>query len=566
MRTPTRIAPFWPATAGLLLLFAAGFAQAETRTCPGDCDGNGDVTVDEILTGVNLALGSAEGATCPPLDLDQNDAITVDEIVSAVNAALIGCVEPATPTPVPTDTPEPTATATATATATIRTTLPEGISAGFAKRDITPFLAVAPPDGRVYLGGYGFGPGRRSTGVLAPIYVRAMVISDGEKVTAFAETETQGMFAKYRANLGEVGMVDIAMRVEAATGGRIAREAVMIGSDHSHAGPDAIGVWGGVRASYLAYIRDQAVAAILEAYNELQPAELKIGTVDAGEWLGSQFSEEPNDQVDRELRVLAAFERDNPEKMFGLMINYAAHSTVMGGENKLISGDWPSQVSANLEAQHGIDTALIMLADCGRTQPRGNFGGNDDYESLASYGEKITAKVNEALGNLVPAETGPIQAAQKFIRERYENEFLSFALLSSVILRNITPPWGEGQVVGTLASSVRVGNLLFNAMPGEGYPEIQFQMVERVPAQEHFIFGLANDQLGYLIAPQEGYAKVRQGFLDTGNDNALFNVNPLIGDHVMCTLLKSAREIGFNLADDPAKCDPWAAEDNTLPY
>src|SRR5215510_9118031 len=66
---------------------------------------------------------------------------------------------------------------------------------GAAKRDITPSLATAPPDGQVYLGGYGLGPVRRSTGVLAPIFVRAFVVSNGTDIVAFVENETQGAFA-----------------------------------------------------------------------------------------------------------------------------------------------------------------------------------------------------------------------------------------------------------------------------------------------------------------------------------------------------------------------------------
>src|SRR5215472_17302847 len=70
---------------------------------------------------------------------------------------------------------------------------------GAAKRDITPSAATAPPDGNVYLGGYGIGPVRLSTCVLAPIHVRAFVVSDGDETVAFAENGTQGAFGAYRS-------------------------------------------------------------------------------------------------------------------------------------------------------------------------------------------------------------------------------------------------------------------------------------------------------------------------------------------------------------------------------
>jgi hypothetical protein len=49
------------------------------------------VTVDEILKMVNIALGLAAPETCLAGDANGDGHITVDEIVSAVNRALTGC-------------------------------------------------------------------------------------------------------------------------------------------------------------------------------------------------------------------------------------------------------------------------------------------------------------------------------------------------------------------------------------------------------------------------------------------------------------------------------------------
>ncbi|HYD48763.1 MAG TPA: VCBS repeat-containing protein, partial [Terriglobales bacterium] len=59
--------------------------------CTGDCDGSGDVTVDEILTMVNIALGNQSVAACVAADSNQDQQVTVDEILVAVNNALGGC-------------------------------------------------------------------------------------------------------------------------------------------------------------------------------------------------------------------------------------------------------------------------------------------------------------------------------------------------------------------------------------------------------------------------------------------------------------------------------------------
>jgi streptogramin lyase len=62
-----------------------------TSPCAGDCDASGSVTVNEIITLVNIALGNAEVAGCAAGDANQDDQITIDEILTAVNNALGGC-------------------------------------------------------------------------------------------------------------------------------------------------------------------------------------------------------------------------------------------------------------------------------------------------------------------------------------------------------------------------------------------------------------------------------------------------------------------------------------------
>lgn len=64
---------------------------AEAQMCVGDCSGDEQVTVDEIVTMVNIALGQASVSTCPAGDPSGDDQVTVDEILQAVNNALNGC-------------------------------------------------------------------------------------------------------------------------------------------------------------------------------------------------------------------------------------------------------------------------------------------------------------------------------------------------------------------------------------------------------------------------------------------------------------------------------------------
>jgi len=59
--------------------------------CAGDCDGDGHVSVDELIMAVAIALGSRPLDDCPGLDADGDGNVSVGELVKAVTAALRDC-------------------------------------------------------------------------------------------------------------------------------------------------------------------------------------------------------------------------------------------------------------------------------------------------------------------------------------------------------------------------------------------------------------------------------------------------------------------------------------------
>jgi hypothetical protein len=65
-------------------------APAATQ-CVGDCNGDGAVTVNELVLMVNVALESAPASTCAAGDADSDGMIQITEIVGAVNNALGEC-------------------------------------------------------------------------------------------------------------------------------------------------------------------------------------------------------------------------------------------------------------------------------------------------------------------------------------------------------------------------------------------------------------------------------------------------------------------------------------------
>ena len=68
-----------------------GGVRIAAPPCEGDCNVSGGVTIDELLTMVNIALGNVAVQACTPGDANGDGRITVDEILAAVNKALNGC-------------------------------------------------------------------------------------------------------------------------------------------------------------------------------------------------------------------------------------------------------------------------------------------------------------------------------------------------------------------------------------------------------------------------------------------------------------------------------------------
>jgi hypothetical protein len=62
-----------------------------TPACVGDCDGDGSVAINELVTGVSIALGNQVLSACPAFDADGDGSVAINELITAVNNALAGC-------------------------------------------------------------------------------------------------------------------------------------------------------------------------------------------------------------------------------------------------------------------------------------------------------------------------------------------------------------------------------------------------------------------------------------------------------------------------------------------
>jgi hypothetical protein len=477
-----------------------------------------------------------------------------------------------------------------------------------------------------YLGGYGFGDGkvgnvvgvpgvtdalgnRFATGILGDgVHTRAFLVSDRKSSMVFAQIETQGYFDAYKQ--GPFGLNEIRKDASAeiqslaGDGGAPAPTAsqIVVDSDHSHGGPDTVGVWGGVPTSYLKLVHDRTVQAIVEAWQRARPATLSYGVVHAGvegesayqptdgqDWLlTNQFSYDVHNQaMDDEVRVLQAHDPHN-NKVLATYVNFPAHPTVLGSDNTRVTGDYVGRLDLAMEQEFG-GFAMDQVATLGREQPArtgcptSTAGDSDPAEALCAldtYAQRVLAKVKEAASVAQPVAGRPLVAMNSYLLQDPATApplvaaTFAGAAIGAPIARAGNPPWFTGNVISTSYYVGRIGDILVTGGPGEMYAQIWQKVRETVPGMQGYInVGTAGDFLGYIIAPLEAYPEpVRRSLFDgqpppqgnncsgvdsplgcpspIDNDNYLFNGSHTFGERLTCDFLRGAGDI---LANDPSK-------------
>ena len=452
----------------------------------------------------------------------------------------------------------------------------------------------------VYLGGYGIGGpgplggGRAATGILAPYgqSVRAITIDDGKSAFVVADIEAQGWFAQTKTGRGLMTMRRRAAVALAHLGAPVGVEQILIQSDHTHGGIDPLGVWGGIPASYEDFIIDQTVAAIVEAWRSRRPGRLFYGTADGKDLLSNQFGYDAahgNDVMDSDVRVLQA--RDRSGKPFATLLNFSAHATVLDSDNTKVTGDWPAVANPLLEKAFG-GRAMTMVGTLGRTQPneRGDaackakpaIAKGDPFQEckLEQYAARVVARAKLAAAGAKPLGGTPRVAAHSYLIQDLSTApgLLAFEFAGGPVDvpfdRSLQMPWQTLNSFGTVTSSAVIGDVLLSGAPGEMYPQIPLRVRGLLPGLRGYMTaGLANDQLGYLIAPAGAYPEpVSRTLFDRSgqirpldNDNYFFNVSHTLGERVTCSLLRGADDLLGRDARDRDKDCSFFASDMTMP-
>lgn len=83
--------PTLTGTATVTTTATAAATHTSVPSCPGDCAGDGAVTINDLVLAVNVALGGAPVSECSAADRDGNGQVEINELIAAVGAALVGC-------------------------------------------------------------------------------------------------------------------------------------------------------------------------------------------------------------------------------------------------------------------------------------------------------------------------------------------------------------------------------------------------------------------------------------------------------------------------------------------
>jgi len=435
-----------------------------------------------------------------------------------------------------------------------------GFRAGAAKVDITPR--------RWPVAEAAYGIGRMAVGAAHPFYARSVAVQSCPTgaIVVFTAMDSQGYFTAYKEDPGggAAGFGTTAIRLTVQRDLGLSPANVLIAATHTHNSPDSVGVWGGGvtannKAPYLQVAKAGTIASIERSVRALRPALLRSGTADISALLGTyaQVSRDPRDYpTDHVLRVLQAVDPKRCQAI-ATLVNAGVHADIAGPidgpHGQLVDPDWPGRVATDAEHAFRGSTSVVMPGAVGRTGPSFPSGTNPNSKSpiteLRAYGDVMYRRVATALARSRPFGAGPISTRLAMMGEELAEPaliplFFDEAGTSQLhgVMRSILPPYTTGPALSAEVQTFRVGGLLFAGAPGEAYPEVATELAKRVrTSAPPFVFGLADDQLGYT-PPAFEYPVVA---LVDGGDEGFFTINSHFGDDIINRHLAAARALGF---------------------
>jgi len=394
---------------------------------------------------------------------------------------------------------------------------------GFAKREITPAIGAKP----VYMAG--FGHDRKATGVHDDLWARAVAVSDGRQKLAIVSVDLIGVFHEDVLKGREL--------LERKVPGAV----LIVSSTHNHEGPDTMGLWGsgrfssGVEPRYLESVRRAIAEVAAEALSRLQPARLVLAKTRTPELIEDGRLPRVIDHTLVAMQVIA-----DDGTTLGTIVNWSSHPEALGGSNTVITSDFPHFLRTRIEERLG-GTCVFVVGSIGGLMtplglklagPDGRELAQDSFELARAVGERAADAALEALRAGRPSVSTALEHRSALVFVPLENRLFRLATFLGVLDRDVyskekpaTTLFGDD--LRTEIGYLRLGDAEVLLVPAEIYPELVLGGIQDpqdpgadfpgapgeralftlLRSEYKLVFGLANDEIGYVIPRSQWDAK-----------------------------------------------------------
>ena len=356
---------------------------------------------------------------------------------------------------------------------------------GAAKRVITPQMPV-------YLAG--LKNNRLSIGVHDPLYARSVVFEDGKTRLGLVSLDLIGLIRQ-----------DVQSIQEKLREAGVETDHTILTCTHVHSGPDTIGLWGpneltsGVNPDYMEYLREQIVACVLEAQRVMQPAKLRLGQAEIPTKGVSRNVRAPN-LIDRTLGFMQFV--DTKGKSIANVVNFTAHPEVLWSDSKYITADYVASVYREVDSKLGGTTLFINGALGGMVTVDNRDEDGEDKNTFSEaerIGNIVAQKAIEAAANAQEQESGDIAFLHEAVRVPMENPGFLMLTEAGILPKEMF----RNGYVETEVNVIQIGDAQIATFPGEVLPKLGLRVKDAMTVPYKFVFGLANDELGYIIPAED---------------------------------------------------------------
>ena len=355
-------------------------------------------------------------------------------------------------------------------------------------------MRIITPDPLLPVSG-GVGVPQPATGKQGVLTARALVVRDGDTTVAVVGLDLLG----FPSVLGD--------RVRNAVP-RIAPENILIGSSHTHSGPDCYafpkpdgGHTGDLE--YISSVCELAAEAINEALDGMQPASLKIGTDKAhGKIAYNYYAPQ---LYDPRMSVIQAIASNGT--VIGTLVNYAIHPEVLGNSVGLMSPDLVGPLCEKIEeraggmalfmngAQGGMVTADNRILDQPRDTAQAVWNDSRRWEECLRIGHLMADEALRIVGD-APVQADPdVFCTHADVKFPVESDMM-WAIVTGSPLGY---PYNRDKSVTSRINLVNLGNAQILTIPGEALPNIGYYLKRKMRGRHQLLFGLTNDAFGYIL-------------------------------------------------------------------